>query len=1221
MKGTHTGRNGVRQRQRWLIAALLVVTGVFAFAGTAGATTDGGSSTSTAPWIISDQADYAPGSTVHLTGGDWQPGEAVQIVTNDSVGNAWRQTDNVTADASGNIADDVVLPNTFIASYTVTATGAVSGTATATFTDGNVTSVSGTVTDSSGTHAPISGATVTCNTAGGCNATFSTTTNASGNYVFDNSTSKLSFGGNGPTTLTLTVTKTGYASGTITLSNVNNGDTLTGKNGQLTPAIQNQATLSITGPSSATFGAADATITTSGGSGTGALGFGAGSSTACSIVNGKLHVLSGTGSCTITATKAGDSNFNPTTSAPFTVTINKADQATLAITAPSDATFGHADYDITTTGGSGSGTLSVSVTNGTDCTIAAGKLHVVHGSGTCKITAHQNGDADYNPTNSAEFTVNLQKADQATLAITAPSDATFGHADYDITTTGGSGSGTLSVSVTNGTDCTIAAGKLHVVHGSGTCKITAHQNGDADYNPTNSAEFTVNLQKADQATLAITAPSDATFGHADYDITTTGGSGSGTLSVSVTNGTDCTIAAGKLHVVHGSGTCKITAHQNGDADYNPTNSAEFTVNLQKADQATLAITAPSDATFGHADYDITTTGGSGSGTLSVSVTNGTDCTIAAGKLHVVHGSGTCKITAHQNGDADYNPTNSAEFTVNLQKADQATLAITAPSDATFGHADYDITTTGGSGSGTLSVSVTNGTDCTIAAGKLHVVHGSGTCKITAHQNGDADYNPTNSAEFTVNLQKADQATLAITAPSDATFGHADYDITTTGGSGSGTLSVSVTNGTDCTIAAGKLHVVHGSGTCKITAHQNGDADYNPTNSAEFTVNLQKADQATLAITAPSDATFGHADYDITTTGGSGSGTLSVSVTNGTDCTIAAGKLHVVHGSGTCKITAHQNGDADYNPTNSAEFTVNLQKADQATLAITAPSDATFGHADYDITTTGGSGSGTLSVSVTNGTDCTIAAGKLHVVHGSGTCKITAHQNGDADYNPTNSAEFTVNLQKADQVVTFTSTAPTSAILGSTTYKPTASGGGSGNPVTFSATGGCTYDSGSGLVTMTSVLSPCVVAASQAGNGDYLQGSNSQTFGVIYSWTGFFQPVNNPTDTQPWNSAKAGSAIPVKFNLGGSQGLNIFLTTPTSYPKITQIQCPNTSVVPDPIETYLTTTAGGSTLNYDTTAMQYIYAWKTDKNWAGKCFTFQLGLNDGSTHNFWVQFIK
>ena len=57
--------------------------------------------------------------------------------------------------------------------------------------------------------------------------------------------------------------------------------------------------------------------------------FDAGASTACSIVSDQLHVLSGTGTCSITATKAGDLDYNPTTSAPFTVTINKANQAAL----------------------------------------------------------------------------------------------------------------------------------------------------------------------------------------------------------------------------------------------------------------------------------------------------------------------------------------------------------------------------------------------------------------------------------------------------------------------------------------------------------------------------------------------------------------------------------------------------------------------------------------------------------------------------------------------------------------------------------------------------------------------------------------------------------------------------------------------------------------------------------------------------------------------------
>ena len=116
----------------------------------------------------------------------------------------------------------------------------------------------------------------------------------------------------------------------------------------------------------------------------------------------------------------------------------------------------------------------------------------------------------------------------------------------------------------------------------------------------------------------------------------------------------------------------------------------------------------------------------------------------------------------------------------------------------------------------------------------------------------------------------------------------------------------------------------------------------------------------------------------------------------------------------------------------------------------------------------------------------------------------------------------------------------------------------------------------------------------------------------YNFSGFFQPVDNiPT----LNVAKAGSAIPVKFSLGGDQGLNIFQP---GYPQVTTVSC-NTSAPTDVIET--TVTAGGSSLQYDPTAGQYTYIWKTNSSWAGTCVQFNLGLNDESTHTFLVQFKK
>ena len=87
------------------------------------------------PTISSDQADYPPGGNVILTGSGWQPGESVNIFVNDDVGKTWSRNVDVTADESGAIRDEFQLPNWFVATYSVKATGAQSGAATTSFTD------------------------------------------------------------------------------------------------------------------------------------------------------------------------------------------------------------------------------------------------------------------------------------------------------------------------------------------------------------------------------------------------------------------------------------------------------------------------------------------------------------------------------------------------------------------------------------------------------------------------------------------------------------------------------------------------------------------------------------------------------------------------------------------------------------------------------------------------------------------------------------------------------------------------------------------------------------------------------------------------------------------------------------------------------------------------------------------------------------------------------
>jgi hypothetical protein len=90
------------------------------------------------PAIATDQDDYAPGSTVTLTGVNWAAGEGIHIFVNDDKGKTWSYDADVAADQSGAFTSQFQLPTSFAATYSVTATGAVSGTATTSFTDGNV---------------------------------------------------------------------------------------------------------------------------------------------------------------------------------------------------------------------------------------------------------------------------------------------------------------------------------------------------------------------------------------------------------------------------------------------------------------------------------------------------------------------------------------------------------------------------------------------------------------------------------------------------------------------------------------------------------------------------------------------------------------------------------------------------------------------------------------------------------------------------------------------------------------------------------------------------------------------------------------------------------------------------------------------------------------------------------------------------------------------------
>jgi phosphatidylserine/phosphatidylglycerophosphate/cardiolipin synthase-like enzyme len=115
------------------------------------------------------------------------------------------------------------------------------------------------------------------------------------------------------------------------------------------------------------------------------------------------------------------------------------------------------------------------------------------------------------------------------------------------------------------------------------------------------------------------------------------------------------------------------------------------------------------------------------------------------------------------------------------------------------------------------------------------------------------------------------------------------------------------------------------------------------------------------------------------------------------------------------------------------------------------------------------------------------------------------------------------------------------------------------------------------------------------------GCDTLSAAVLHRFTGFFSPIDN----QPTlNTVKAGRAIPVKFGLDGYQGMDIFAE---GYPASGVVACGSTTE--DAIEQ--TVMAGSSTLSYDADLDQYVYVWKTDKDWVDTCRVLVVKLNDGA----------
>ncbi|HEX8891224.1 MAG TPA: MBG domain-containing protein, partial [Pyrinomonadaceae bacterium] len=136
-----------------------------------------------------------------------------------------------------------------------------------------------------------------------------------------------------------------------------------------------------------------------------------------------------------------------------------------------------------------------------------------------------------------------------------------------------------------------------------------------------------------------------------------------------------------------------------------------------------------------------------------------------------------------------------------------------------------------------------------------------------------------------------------------------------------------------------------------------------------------------------------------------------------------------------------------------------------------------GDADFNVSATASSG---LSVSFGATGNCSVSGNTVHIT-GAGSCTITASQAGDSNYNAATPVQRSFNIAKVGQTITFG--ALSAKTFGDASFTVNATGGASGNPVTFSSQTPATCSVSGSAVTILSV-GTCTVRASQAGNSNY-----------------------------------------------------------------------------------------------------------------------------------------
>ena len=357
------------------------------------------------------------------------------------------------------------------------------------------------------------------------------------------------------------------------------------------------------------------------------------------VVQGNTLTILGAGTVEITATQAGNENFEAAPPVAQDLVIDKANQE-ITLEPITDKDISESPIEVIASVNSG---LSLTIDVSGPASIQ-GSILTLNDVGQVNLTVSQLGNENYNAAISQTTTFFVTDASRSDQVINFPTiaDKTFGDAAFTLNATTNSN---LTI------DYTVVSGPISIngntvtINGAGTAVIAANQSGNSNYNPAMEVTREFAINRASQS-ITFSNLEDRTFGDAPFVLSATASSQL-PISYEVLSGS-VSISNNEVTIL-GAGLVSIRASQGGNNNYLAASAVTRTFEVLKSTQIITVDEIGQKTTL---DQDFTISY-SASSNLEVSVSIEGPAILAGNTVKLEGNPGTVTLLFSQAGNENY----------------------------------------------------------------------------------------------------------------------------------------------------------------------------------------------------------------------------------------------------------------------------------------------------------------------------------------------------------------------------------------------------------------------------------------------------------------------------------------------------------------------------------------------------------------------------------------